>query len=170
MVTVPVISSTTLSTENDNRRTTVDFRFCEGAMYLSDFSVLIWILLSWQVGGGVSDVHTDSTVEKRDYSYENTIHFVFNDTVTVSMTSKVFCVVMPCTSERTRRFGGIHHPICSFPPASVGLLLDLLLNSEDICLPYSSETLVGFRQTTRRYVPQDKALRNHRCHNLNPYR
>jgi hypothetical protein len=31
----------------------------------------------------------------------------------------------------------------------------------------SSETFVDFQQTTRRYIPEDKTLHNHRCENLN---
>jgi hypothetical protein len=34
---------------------------------------------------------------------------------------------------------------------------------------YSSETSVDFQQTTRRYIPQDSTVHNHRCENLKPY-
>jgi hypothetical protein len=33
-------------------------------------------------------------------------------------------------------------------------------------LPFSSETLVEFQQTTRRYVSEDRTLHNQRCENL----
>jgi hypothetical protein len=34
---------------------------------------------------------------------------------------------------------------------------------------YSSETSVDFQQTTRRYIPEDGTLYNHRCENLTSY-
>jgi hypothetical protein len=34
----------------------------------------------------------------------------------------------------------------------------------------STETLVNFYQTTRRYNPEDIHLRTHRCENLNSYK
>jgi hypothetical protein len=34
---------------------------------------------------------------------------------------------------------------------------------------YSSETSVAIQQTTRRHVPEDDALHNHRCENLKSY-
>jgi hypothetical protein len=33
----------------------------------------------------------------------------------------------------------------------------------------SSEASVGFQRTTRRYIPEDKTLHNHRCENLKSY-
>jgi hypothetical protein len=33
----------------------------------------------------------------------------------------------------------------------------------------SSETSVDFQRTTRRYIPEDRTLRNHRCENLISY-
>jgi hypothetical protein len=32
---------------------------------------------------------------------------------------------------------------------------------------FSSETSVDFQRTTRRYIPEDGTLHNHRCENLN---
>jgi hypothetical protein len=40
------------------------------------------------------------------------------------------------------------------------------LKMEAIC---SSETSVDFRRTTRRYVPEDSTLHNHRCENIRSY-
>jgi hypothetical protein len=37
---------------------------------------------------------------------------------------------------------------------------------EAIC---SSETSVGFQRNTRRYIPEDGTLHNHRCENLKSY-
>jgi hypothetical protein len=34
----------------------------------------------------------------------------------------------------------------------------------------SSETSVDFQQATRRYIPEDSTLYNHRCENLKSYR
>jgi hypothetical protein len=50
-----------------------------------------------------------------------------------------------------------------------GFLLNLFfstLKMEAIC---SSETLVDFRLATRRYIPEDKILHNHRCENFKSY-
>jgi hypothetical protein len=33
---------------------------------------------------------------------------------------------------------------------------------------YSSETSIDFERTTRRYIPEDMTLHNHRCENLQP--
>jgi hypothetical protein len=33
----------------------------------------------------------------------------------------------------------------------------------------SSETLADFQRTTRRYIPEDSTLHNHRCENLKSY-
>jgi hypothetical protein len=33
----------------------------------------------------------------------------------------------------------------------------------------SSEKSVDFQQTTRRYIPEDRTLHNHRCENLKSY-
>jgi hypothetical protein len=34
---------------------------------------------------------------------------------------------------------------------------------------YSSEATTDFQQTTQRYIPEDRTLRNHRCENLRSY-
>jgi hypothetical protein len=31
---------------------------------------------------------------------------------------------------------------------------------------YSTETSVDFQRATRRYIPEDRTIRNHRCENL----
>jgi hypothetical protein len=41
------------------------------------------------------------------------------------------------------------------------------LKMDAIC---SSETSVDFHRTTRRYIPEDSTLHNHRCENLKSYR
>jgi hypothetical protein len=41
------------------------------------------------------------------------------------------------------------------------------LKMETIC---SSETSVDFERTTRRYIPDDSTLHNHRCENLKSYK
>jgi hypothetical protein len=38
---------------------------------------------------------------------------------------------------------------------------------EAIC---SAETIVETRRTTRRYIPEDDTLHNHRCENLKSYK
>jgi hypothetical protein len=35
---------------------------------------------------------------------------------------------------------------------------------------YSSETSVDFQRNTRRYIPEDRTFRNHRCENLKLYK
>jgi hypothetical protein len=42
-----------------------------------------------------------------------------------------------------------------------------MLKMEVIC---SSETSVGFQQTTQHYILEARTLHNHRCENLNSYR
>jgi hypothetical protein len=35
---------------------------------------------------------------------------------------------------------------------------------------YSTEISVDFQRTTRRYIPEDKILRDHGCENIKSYR
>jgi hypothetical protein len=50
----------------------------------------------------------------------------------------------------------------------VGLLdFSSTLKMEALC---SSETSVATQQTTRRHIPEDDTLHNHRCENLKSYR
>jgi hypothetical protein len=62
------------------------------------------------------------------------------------MKSSIFWDITPCSPLKfNRRFGGI----CR-------LTYSLTLKME---LVYSAETSVGFHQTTRRYIPEEKTLR-----------
>jgi hypothetical protein len=71
----------------------------------------------------------------------------------------VFWVVVPCSLvEIYYRFRGpccLHHQ---------GLLIALMMEAAR-----SSETLVNFYQTTRRYNPEDRHLRTNRRENLKSY-
>jgi hypothetical protein len=55
-------------------------------------------------------------------------------------------------------------------PPACGLVLAEIISStlkmEAIC---SSETSVEIQQTTRRHIPEDDTLHNHRCENLKSY-
>jgi hypothetical protein len=53
-----------------------------------------------------------------------------------------------------KSFGGTYH-------------LSSTLKTEATC---SSEALVDFQRSTRRYIPEDRTLRNHRCENLISYK
>jgi hypothetical protein len=69
----------------------------------------------------------------------------------------IFWDVMPCSA------------VASFPPACLLILAEIIsstLKMEAIC---SSETSVATQQTTRRHIPEDDTLHNHRCENLKSY-
>jgi hypothetical protein len=51
-------------------------------------------------------------------------------------------------------------------PASKQVASRMTLKMEAIC---SSETSVATHQTTRRHIPEDDTLHNHRCENLKSY-
>jgi hypothetical protein len=56
------------------------------------------------------------------------------------------------------------------PPAYLLVLAEIIssiLKMEAIC---SSETSVATQQTTRRHIPEDDALHNHRCETLKSYK
>jgi hypothetical protein len=70
-----------------------------------------------------------------------------------------------------RRFGGTHrlhlqgcHLLACWIFAE---LISSTLKMEAIC---SSETSVETQRTTRRHIPEDDTLPNHRCENLKSYR
>jgi hypothetical protein len=75
-----------------------------------------------------------------------------------------------------RRFGGTYRLHLqgrrnnfSFPPVYLLVLAEIIsstLKLEAIC---SSETSVATQQTTRRHIPEDDILHNHRCANLKSY-
>jgi hypothetical protein len=71
----------------------------------------------------------------------------------------VFWVIAPCSLvEVHQRFRGpccLHHQ---------GLIIGLMMETAR-----TSETLVNFYQTTRRYNPEDSHLRTHRRENLKSY-
>jgi hypothetical protein len=65
-------------------------------------------------------------------------------------------------------------PACSIVPQP--LQYSVPLKCSHVCIYmkkkkelYSSETSVDFQRTTRRYIPEDSTLHNHRCENLKSY-
>jgi hypothetical protein len=82
--------------------------------------------------------------------------------------SKTFWVVTPCSLLRCNRcFGGTYclhlqgRRKFQQEPAS-----KQVASRSAIC---SSETSVACQQTTRRHIPEDDSLHNHRCENLKSY-
>jgi hypothetical protein len=73
---------------------------------------------------------------------------------------------MPCSPlSVNRRFGASEFclsPVCSLVSCSA---YSSTLKMEAIC---SFKTSVGFQRTTRRYIPEDGTVHNHRCENLKP--
>jgi hypothetical protein len=100
-------------------------------------------------------------------------------TVTKSI---IFWDVTPCSLlSYNRRFGGTYclHPqgrrnnfsknqqslIC-LPPAYLLVLTEIISSTLKMKAICSSETSVASQQITRRHIPEDDALHNHRCENL----
>jgi hypothetical protein len=84
------------------------------------------------------------------------------------MKSSIFWDITPCSPLKADRlFGGIYrlHLQQAFTLVSY-LAYSSTLKMEAIC---SSEISVGFQRTTRRYLPEDGTLHNHRCENLKSY-
>jgi hypothetical protein len=48
------------------------------------------------------------------------------------------------------------------PPSSMSIATCSILKME---VTFSSETSVDFQWTTRRYIPEDRSVHNHRCEN-----
>jgi hypothetical protein len=104
-----------------------------------------------------------------------------------TLKSSIFWVITPCSTLKVnRRFGEISSlhlqgtiisrvrnqresrsqaELCFRGGFLVSLFL--VLKTEPT---YSSETSADFQRTRRRYIPEDKTLRNHRCENLTPYK
>jgi hypothetical protein len=83
--------------------------------------------------------------------------------------SCIFGDITPCSPLKFNlRFGGI----CRLQIQGRGTswflaqLILLIMKNEATC---SSETAIDFQRTTRRYIPEDKTLHNHRCENLKSY-
>jgi hypothetical protein len=95
------------------------------------------------------------------------------------VTSSIFWDITPCSPLNVnRRFGGkscLHLQDRRINRArnrhEAGSKFFLAYSStfkmDAIC---SSETSVDFQRTTRRYIPEDGTLHNHRCENLKSYR
>jgi hypothetical protein len=54
-------------------------------------------------------------------------------------------------------------------PLHAGILLGLFFDPEDVCDVLLPETSVELQRTTRRYIPEDRTLHNHRCENIKSY-
>jgi hypothetical protein len=55
------------------------------------------------------------------------------------------------------------------PPAYLLVLAGKFSSTLKMEAIYSSETSVASQQTTRRHIPEDDTLHNHRCENLKSY-
>jgi hypothetical protein len=91
------------------------------------------------------------------------------------MKSSVFCGITPCSPLKvSRRFGKtcrlyiqgrkISHARNQRESRWQAELVSCLANIEATC---SSESSVDSHRTTRRYIPEDRTLHNHRYENLN---
>jgi hypothetical protein len=99
---------------------------------------------------------------------ENNVEFgVFTAVV---MKSIIFWDMTPCSPLNcTRRFGGTYRLHLQGQLATcllAGLLNYSTLKMEAI---RSSETSGAIQRTTRRHIPEDDTLHNHRCENLKSY-
>jgi hypothetical protein len=113
---------------------------------------------------------------------------VTNSVNTWQINSTIFCDITLCSPlSVNRRFGGTYRlhlqvrkkklskkPAWKKPCSACHLLsrwflaqfIFSILKMEAIC---SSDTSVGTQRTTRRYIPEDSTLHNHRCENLKSY-
>jgi hypothetical protein len=70
------------------------------------------------------------------------------------------------SARTSRQVGGKQNKL---PPTCLLVLAEIIsstLKMEAIC---SSETTLATQQTTRRHIPEDDTLHNHRCENLKSY-
>jgi hypothetical protein len=91
----------------------------------------------------------------------------------LALKSIIFWDMMPCSPlSCTPRFGGTYHLHLQGRRQATCLLTGLLnysstLKMEAIC---SSETSGATQRTTRRHIPEDYTLHNHRSENLKSYK
>jgi hypothetical protein len=72
----------------------------------------------------------------------------------------------PPASYMTRNFG---RRLFCLPPAFTLVSCSAYSSTQKMEVTCSSETLVGFQRTARRYIPEDRTLHNHNCENLKSY-
>jgi hypothetical protein len=108
----------------------------------------------------------------------------FNSSNTLFMKSTIFLNITQCSPLKVnRRFGGkyllhLQGRRISRARTSVKAVIATCFYAGS-CLAYSStlkmvaicssETSVDFQRSTRRYIPEDSTLHNHRCENLKSY-
>jgi hypothetical protein len=78
-----------------------------------------------------------------------------NVSISFQMKSIIFGDVTPCSL---------------LPPAYLLVLAEIISSTLKMEAIFSSETSVSTQQTTRRYIPEDDTLHNHRCKNLKSYK
>jgi hypothetical protein len=80
--------------------------------------------------------------------------------------SIIFWDVTPCSLlSCNRRFGRTYR----LSPAYLLVLAEIISSALKMEAISSSETSVATQQTTRRHIPEDDTLHNHRCENLKSY-
>jgi hypothetical protein len=95
------------------------------------------------------------------------------------MKNKVLWFVTPCNWKNIRLLGGTYRHFQGWRVGEASRVLFVTWSMLVSCLPYFwilkmeatcfSESSVDFHPTTRRYIPGDRTLHNHRCENLKPY-
>jgi hypothetical protein len=85
----------------------------------------------------------------------------------------IFWDIPPCSHLKVnRRFGGtcwLHLPGRRISQARNQREAGSMNSSLKMEAIYSSATSVQIQRTTRRYIPEDRTLHNHRCENLRSY-
>jgi hypothetical protein len=100
----------------------------------------------------------------RDRFFLSMRNYVVFEVLTAEVTeSSIFRDIRPCSLLKVNRRLLFMPPAFKLDPCSV---YSSTLKMEAIC---SSETSVGFQRTTRRYIPEDNTLSNHRCESLKSY-